>query len=228
MNVYFLVEGTTERKVYPKWLGYLAPHLKRVNAPCDATNNNYYLISGGGFPSILDNHLIDSVNDVNEAENYDYLVLAIDADDIAADEKEEEVRRFVSSNNIVLDSCKLIVMPQVVCMETWFLGNRSIYARNPSSDDVLSLTKHYNIADDDPEKMRQPEGYSRSIGDYHFYYLKTMLREKRITSSYRKSQPRGVTEPYYIEELRSRVASDQNSMGSLKIFFNFLEVKLHA
>lgn len=228
MNVYFLVEGKTERKVYPKWLSHLVPHLERVNAPGDAANNNYYLISGGGFPSILDNHLVDSVNDVNAAGNYDYLVLAIDADDISADEKEEEVRRFVSSNNIVLAHCKLIVMPQVVCMETWFLGNRRIYARNPSADDVLALTKHYNTANNDPEKMRQPEGYSGSIGDYHFHYLKTMLRENGITSSYRKSQPIGVTKPYYIEELRNRVASDQNSMGSLRNFFNFLEMQLHA
>ncbi len=228
MNIYFLVEGKTERKVYPKWLAHLSPHLERVNAPGDAANNNYYLISGGGFPSILDNHLVDSVSDVNAAGNYDYLVLAIDTDDISADEKEEEVRRFVISNNIVLDSCKLIVMPQVVCMETWFLGNRSIYDRNSSSDDVLALTKHYNTADNDPEKMRQPEGYSGSIGDYHFHYLKTMLREKGITSSYRKSEPRGVATPHYIEELRNRVASDQNSMCSLRIFFNFLDIKSHA
>ena len=228
MNIYFLVEGKTEWKVYPKWLAYLAPHLTRVSFSSDATNNNYYLISGGGFPSILDNHLVDSVNDVNAAGNYDYLVLAIDADDISADEKEEEVSRFVSSNNIVLDSCKLIVIPQVVCMETWFLGNRRIYARNPSSDDVSALTRHYNTANNDPEKMRQPEGYSGSIGDYHFHYLKTMLRENGITSSYRKSEPRGVTAPHYIEELRSRVASDQNSMGSLRNLFNFLEIQFHA
>jgi hypothetical protein len=226
VNVYFLVEGKTERKVYPKWLGYLAPHLERVNVPCDATNNNYYLISGGGFPSILDNHLRASVEDVNAAGNYDYLVLAIDADDISADEKEQEVYRFASNNNIVLDNCKLIVMPQVVCMETWFLGNRRIYARNPSSDDISALTKHYNTANNDPEKMIQPEGYSGSIGDYHFHYLKTMLREKHIR--YSKSEPQAVTESYYIEELRSRVAVDQNSMGSLRNFFNFLEMQFHA
>ena len=75
MNVYFLVEGKTERKVYPKWLAHLAPQLKRVNFPCDATANNYYLISGGGFPSILDNHLKDLVSDINTSGNFDYLVL---------------------------------------------------------------------------------------------------------------------------------------------------------
>ena len=221
MNIYFLVEGKTERKVYPKWLAHLAPHLERVDAPSDATNNNYYLISGGGFPSILDNHLVASVSDVNAAGNYDYLVLAIDADDISANEKEEEVRRFVSSNNIVLDSCKLIVMPQVVCMETWFLGNRRIYSRNPSSKETASFTKRYDIAKYDPEKMLQPEGYSGSIGDYHFQYLKMMLHEKNI--HYSKSQPHGVIESYYIEELRSRIKSDKDCLASLRGFFVFLE-----
>ena len=73
MNVYFLVEGKTERKVYPKWLSYFLPYLSRVNYPEDAKKNNYYLISGGGYPSILDNHLVDSIRDINAVDGiYDY------------------------------------------------------------------------------------------------------------------------------------------------------------
>lgn len=54
MNLYFLVEGVTERKLYPKWINYLLPSLTRVFSPDEAEQNNYYLISGGGFPSLLD------------------------------------------------------------------------------------------------------------------------------------------------------------------------------
>lgn len=223
MNVYFLVEGETERKVYPKWLAYLAPQLKRVDFPSDVLEDNYYLISGGGFPSILDNHLVDSAADVNASGKFDYFVLALDTDDVSATEKVEEVKEFITNHNVVFNNCEVVILPQVVCMETWFLGNRRIYARNPSSAEVSSFTGHYNIAQDDPEKMRQPEGYSGSIGDYHFHYLKTMLREKKITSSYRKSKPRGVTEPYYIDELRSRIRLDRNCLHSLQDFLIFLE-----
>lgn len=221
MNVYFLVEGKTERKVYPKWLAYLAPQLKRVDFPSDVLTDNYYLISGGGFPSILDNHLIDSAADVNASGKFDYFVLAIDTDNVSATEKREEVEEFITDHNIVFNDCKLVILPQVVCMETWFLGNQRIYARNPSFAQISAFTCHYNTAQNDPEKMQQPKGYSGSIGDYHFQYLKNMLREKNIR--YSKKNPQGVTESYYIDELRSRIKSDPNCLNSLQNFLMFLE-----
>ncbi len=33
MNLYFIVEGKTEQKVYPSWLSYLLPELQRVKNP---------------------------------------------------------------------------------------------------------------------------------------------------------------------------------------------------
>ncbi|MCW5212455.1 hypothetical protein VU04_06060 [Desulfobulbus sp. TB] len=221
MNAYFLVEGKTERKVYPKWLAYLAPQLKRVDFPSDVLADNYYLISGGGFPSILDNHLVDSAADVNASGKFDYFVLAIDTDDISAMEKVKEVEEFMTNHNVVFNNCEVVILPQVVCMETWFLVNQRIYARNPSSIQVSAFTSYYNTAQNDPEKMGQPEGYSGSIGDYHFEYLKNMLREKNIR--YSKKNPQGVTEPYYIDELRSRIKLDPNCLNSLQNFLMFLE-----
>ena len=45
MNIYFLVEGNrTEKKIYPQWLTYLVPKLKRVKYHDEVTSNNYYLI----------------------------------------------------------------------------------------------------------------------------------------------------------------------------------------
>ncbi|CAK8713667.1 DUF4276 domain-containing protein [Candidatus Electrothrix aarhusensis] len=217
MNLYFLVEGKTERKVYPKWLAHLAPQLEQVNFPCEATDNNYFLISGGGFPSILDNHLKDSVSDINNSGNFDYLVLLIDTDDVSAAEKIEEVKEFVRSNDIIFNDCEFIILPQVVCMETWFLGNPRIYSKNPSSAECSAFSKHYDVARNDPEKMRQPQESCGSIGDYHFQYLKAMLRGKNIR--YSKKNPQEVTKPYYIEALRNRIELDQNCLSSMRNFF---------
>jgi hypothetical protein len=217
MNLYFLVEGKTERKVYPKWLAHLAPQLERVNSPCEATDNNYFLISGGGFPSILDNHLKDSVSDINNSGKFDYLVLLIDTDDVSAAEKTEEVEEFIRSNDIIFNDCEFIILPQVVCMETWFLGNPRIYSKNQPSAERSAFSKHYDVARNDPEKMRQPEGYSGSIGDYHFQYIKTMLRGKNIR--YSKKNPQEVTKPNYIEALRNRIEFDQNCLSSMRNFF---------
>ncbi len=221
MNVYFLVEGKTERKVYPKWLSYFLPYLSRVNYPEDAKKNNYYLISGGGYPSILDNHLVDSIRDINAVDGiYDYFVLALDTDDLDAKTKCEEVTNFVKENNINFGSCQLVIIPQVVCMETWFLGNRRIFARNPKSSECADLARHYNTSLLDPEKMPKPIGYEGTVGDYHYKYLKIMLAERNVR--YSKPSPKDVTESYYISELRSRLETDNYCLKSMRYFFQFL------
>jgi len=91
LNLYFLVEGKTEIEVYPKWLNHLLPDLSRVKFAKYATNNNYYLISGMGYPRLLDVTLIDSFAEINELGNYNYLILVIDADDFNEQEKIDEV-----------------------------------------------------------------------------------------------------------------------------------------
>ena len=66
MNIYFLVEGKrTEMKVYPKWLSYLVPQLQRVNAHQNVKDNNYFMFSGNGFPSLPHNHLRNAIEDIN-------------------------------------------------------------------------------------------------------------------------------------------------------------------
>lgn len=77
MNVYILVEGKrTEKKVYPAWLSILTPHLKKVNIAGDVSDDNYYLISGEGYPSLL-SHLKNAIDEVNEISKFRYLVLCL-------------------------------------------------------------------------------------------------------------------------------------------------------
>ncbi|MDM8565933.1 hypothetical protein QUF74_09800 [Candidatus Halobeggiatoa sp. HSG11] len=221
MNIYFLVEGKTERKVYPKWLSYLIPKLERVSEPSAITNNTYYLISGNGFPSILDNHLVASVDDVNTIGNFNFLVLVIDTDDMTSEKKIVEVEQFIKENNIILSNCKLIIIPQVVCMETWFLGNRKIYTRTPPNAECASYSNHYDTSKYDPELMVKPNNYNETNAVFHFNYLKTMLKAKNIR--YSKSNPREVHKPHYIEELKNRTNLDIKSLNSMQILFSFFD-----
>jgi len=86
MNLYFLVEGKrTEVKVYPKWLGYLLPAFKRVKYPNEAVENNYFLISGNGYPCIL-NQIITSIEEINELGNYNHLIVCLDAEENTVEE----------------------------------------------------------------------------------------------------------------------------------------------
>lgn len=220
MNIYFLVEGKTEKKVYPQWLSWLAPHLERVTFPTDVTRNSYYLISGGGFPSILDNHLCSSVDDVNFIGKYDYLIIALDSDYLTAQEKFMEVDEYVREKSILLNNCELIIIPQVVCMETWFLGNRRIYTRTPSNSKNSFYSNHYNTAINDPELMQPPPSFPGTIGEFHYKFLKAMLSERNVR--YSKTKPKEVGKEYYVNELLNRFHTDSNSLKSLQKFLGFL------
>ena len=92
MNIYFLVEGKRiEMKVYPKWLSYLVPELQRSTTFDTVAQNNYFIFSGNGFPSLLNNHLRNCVIDINNAGNYDYFVICLDADEQSIDACRQEV-----------------------------------------------------------------------------------------------------------------------------------------
>ncbi|MFZ2449614.1 MAG: hypothetical protein WAW36_03745 [Methylovulum miyakonense] len=222
MNLYFLVEGQTERKVYPKWLAHLLPDgFSRVNAAKQAIENNYFLISGGGYPSILDNHLRNSVEEVNQYGNYDWLILAIDADEMSAQDKINEVEFFIKTEKIVLTSnCALKVIVQNCCMETWFLGNRKVYKQNPHLSELGHFSDFYNVYQNDPELMTKPNSYQGSLGDYHHEYLKQMLLERNIR--YSKTKPNHVVENHYVTQLKNRI-NETAHLPSLNDFFNFCE-----
>lgn len=222
MNIYFLVEGKTEKKLYPKWLDHLAPQLTKVDSAYKATENNYYLISGFGYPSILGQHLSNSIADINEYKNYHKLVLVIDADDMSVDEKLDEVYKHIADSDVVLnEGCTLEVIAQKYCLETWFLGNKKAVSRNPAS--TSNFYKHaqfYDVLENDPELMSKPQDWTESTSGYHYTFLKKMLAEKNI--NYSKSQPYEVAKPYYIDELKKRT-TETNHLNSLKRLFDFCE-----
>ena len=108
MNIYFLVEGnSTERKIYPKWLGYLLPELIRVQYSHQVKHNNYYLISGEGYPAILYDGLDNAIDKIQETNNYDYLVLCVDADEETVDERVSYIQNIIQEKNINLGNIKI-------------------------------------------------------------------------------------------------------------------------
>lgn len=223
MNIYFLVEGAkTEPKVYPQWLRYLIPELLQVKFAREAKENNYYLLSGKGSPRLLTEELANSVTEINELGNYNHLVLVIDTDNVSEQEKIEEVEKFMADNGIILnDSCHLHIVAQKCCIETWFLGNRKVYTKNPGNQsDFYNHKNFYDVSKNNPESMLKPNQFNGSTSIYHEVYLRKMLAEKNIR--YSKSDPREVGESYYLDELKKRV-NETNHLSSLKIFLNFCE-----
>lgn len=219
MNIYFLVEGQTEKKVYSKWLSYLQPELSQVRFVDEVREHNYFIVTGGGFPDILKKGIENAIKEVNEYNIFNYLVLAIDADNKTIDEKLIEVKRRIAPYQAKLNSnCRLKIIIQNCCLETWFLGNRNIYPEDIDNAEFKKYADFFNVSQHNPESMKAPENIDISIAKYHESYLKQMLAASN--RRYSKKMPSAVCTPDYIEALQRRV-EETSHLVSLKNFFSF-------
>ncbi|WP_286964725.1 hypothetical protein, partial [Flavobacterium sp. UBA4854] len=92
MNIYILVEGRrTEKKVYPKWMSLLVPKITEVKHPTQVVDKNYYIFNGNGFPSLLDNHLRNAVEDVNNIKLFNYFVICLDSEEDSVAQRKQQV-----------------------------------------------------------------------------------------------------------------------------------------
>jgi hypothetical protein len=218
MNLYFIVEGRrTEKKVYPEWLNLLIPELNRVKWAFEATSNSYYLFNGNGFPALLHNHLSNSIKEVNELNKFNYLILVLDVDETTVEFRINEVNNFILENKLKLTNCELVIIPQDKCIETWFLGNKTIYKSNPQSLVLRNYIKFYNVKDNDPELMPVFNGFN-THSQFHADYCTEFLRERNIR--YSKNNPNGVTDEVFLNRLIERT-KETNHIKSFKNFIEF-------
>lgn len=219
MNLYFLVEGKrTEMRILPEWLKHFLPHYSRIKNPYDASHNNYYLISGYGYPSILE-YIEDAITEINEIDRFDYFFICIDADEFSIEERKEEVVDWITNQKLHLQFCELKIIVQNRCIETWLLGNTKVYPRQPDNPIFIKYAGFYNVAQNDPELMGVYEGF-RNHASFHESYLKLMLLERNIR--YSKQHPRGVTDVSYLEELVQRCKTNLH-LASFRIFVDIIE-----
>jgi hypothetical protein len=221
MNIYFLVEGrSTEKKIYPKWLEYLVPDLVRVKYHDRVQTNNYYLISGEGYPNILYDGLENAVDKILEIPKYDYLVICVDADEESAEERTRYIHEFIRKKEINLGKTKVEVIVQNRCMETWLLGNRKIFdSRQPTEQPLSDYINYYDVSQNNPEEMGKYE--MRNHADFHYEYLREIFRSKNTT--YSKKFPNDAQEKYYFEELQKRVRDKPQDLKSFQVFLEFCE-----
>jgi len=221
MNLYFLVEGqSTEKKVYPAWLSHLLPELNRVHNYDEVDTNNYYLFSAEGYPSIIYQHLPNAVEEVSSHGKYNYLVMCLDADEVSVSEREQEIEKFIVANslNLKLGSTKLLIIIQNRCIETWFLGNRKIYSRQPQSSPLLDYTRHYNVSINCPELMANYPTFN-THAQFHEAYLRELFRAKNM--NYAKKNPGDVAKSHYLQQLLQRTQDQPTHLRSFQEFIKF-------
>lgn len=225
MNLYIIVEGArTEPIVYSAWLGVLAPQLKRVDDMRKAQKNNYYLFSAGGIPSIF-KHISNAVADINDINSsgkghYDYLMVCLDTEGDARILLETRINEQLAADKRALKDAQLVLFEQNVCMETWFLGNRSVCKSNPQNPEFIKYMRHYNVRDNDPELMGNiGNGDHSTTAQFHCRYLQVMFKERNM--KYSKANPNVVCDKTYLEQLIKRNEETQH-IPSFGRWINFI------
>lgn len=231
MNLYFLVEGDrTETKLYRRWLRHSFPQLREVQLAADLTGDCFFIISGGGYPRYMQRGsarpddvrggIRDSLLDIRDNPAVDHFFICIDSEDksyeeklteIAAELEKAERETRVRDRNPHFESHIIV---QHCCIETWFLGNRVMMTRNPTSADLLRFQRFFDVRTDDPERMGTLDGYA-TRASFHLAYLKAMLLEKSPNLRYSKQNPGEVLESHYLDALRERCTD--GDLGSLRV-----------
>lgn len=228
MNFYIVVEGDqTEMSVYPAWLSILAPTYTRIDNAWEVDENNYYIFSGGGIPSIF-KHAKNAVLDINSINGkggarYDYLLVCLDTEEESRDYILSKVIDELQANNVELQYAELVVFEHKVCMETWFLGNQGVFKNNPQNAEYLEYIKYFNVGRDNPEEMGNiDENRFATTAKFHLRYLKRMLEERNMT--YSKNNTIAVQQQAYLQQLINRF----EVTGHLATFGSWYEfVKTH-
>lgn len=221
MNLYFLVEGThSERKLYPAWLSYLLPELQQVYNYDDVNEKNYYLISGQGYPSIY-NYITPSIDEINSNGKYNYFVLCLDAEENTVSELQAEIQDFLSNKNLELKNTELILIIQNRCLESWLLGNREIYSKNPQDQVLLDYTKYYDVSVNCPESMGKYQDFN-THAQFHGAYLKKLFQAQKI--SYSKKNPGKAREEFYLNQLLERIKAQPEQMTTFRHFMDFCNI----
>lgn len=222
MNIYFLVEGkSTERKIYPQWLKYLIPELSKVDYYDQVKDNHYYLISGEGYPSILGDHLENAVQKIQETNNYDYLVLCVDADDENVEERINDIYNHIQQQNFNLGRTKVVIIIQNRCIETWLLANNKIFdSRQPHQEPLSSYVEYYDVSINDPELMGK-YNQENTYGNFHYQYLRQIFAAKNLT--YSKKRPGEAKKEYYLQQMIKRLENNYRHLRTLQTFIEFCQ-----
>lgn len=216
-----LVEGSqTEMRVYPSWFSVLLPQYKRVDNITDLQSYNYILKSGFGIPSIF-NHIEHAAKDISQVDTIDYFIICLDLEGSDEDDAIQKVNACLKGYQM---NTKSIILLQKQCIETWFLGNESIYPiQIPTHFEPYH--EFYNVAKFDPEDMEKPMSFEGSIGNYHLRYLAQLFRANHM--NYGKRSTKRVEKKEYLEALIQRVENTDH-LTSFKEFLAICNLLKHS
>lgn len=215
MNIYIVAEGEVgEKKVYKHWIPFVNSNLTYVADISEILRNNFAITIGGGFPNYFD--VIEAgIEEVNDHNNIDRFVIAIDSEELEHQEKYREIEDFVSDFEC---SAEIKIVVQHFCLETWALGNKHIIRPSPHSTTLKEYKRIFDVRSNDPELLppHSKEGMNRA--QFAEKYLRRALNDKFRNLTYSKKNPTALLHKKYFERVKSRCLAD----GHIASFNNFL------
>lgn len=219
MNLYVVVEGKCgEKKVYPHWIKYLNNSMTQVYSLDEIHDNNFYIISGYGYPQYL-SIIDDAIQDVKNHNQIDYLVVCVDSEDKSFQDKYNEIEVHMDQK-IELNKIKIVI--QHPCLEVWALGNKLLIKRNPQSLELRKYINLYNVRKLDPEGLPNNELEGLNRCQFAYQYLRKALNEVNPYLSYSKSNPKVIIDESYFHQIIKRFRKDSH-IQSLKTLISAFE-----
>jgi hypothetical protein len=139
MNLYFLVEGETERKVYEKWIQFEFPQLTLAERLKDIQSNAYYIVSGGGILAII-NHIEDAFKEIKYHGIFEPFFICLYSENGPYATSFQQIANKILEIQAQIDpnpSFETHIIIQHCCIETGFLGHQKMLRRNPTHPELI-------------------------------------------------------------------------------------------
>lgn len=200
MNVYVVLEGEAEQTIYRMWMPFLNPALKEVKSFTELSDNNYYLLSGGGQPQIYD--IIErAIGDIRNHPAFSRFVVVLDSEECDYSTVYDEVARVIADAGCPVEH-KIVI--QHFCLETWGLANKKMVKRNPADTTLQKYQRLFDVSALDPEDLPPLPDEELNRAQFAFSYLRRLFREKNPNLIYSKRRPDELGKQYYFEKIRER------------------------
>ena len=232
MNLYFLVEGVAELKVYPIWIEYLLNgKISRSDDYTQMSADQYYIFNGGGAGNMIHNAIGDAIDEIASNPVFDYFVVVIDSENESVATRKRRVENAISGATVDLPAnCQVQILVQQVCFETWLCGHIQCYqsAKASSNKNIRMYVDDYDVEIQDPEAMpANPAGRSTlnhlSIGKYHSCYLHHMLKASYPNIPYTKSRADQIVDTAYLADLIYRLNTTPAHLNSFQQLFSLTD-----
>jgi len=136
-------------------------------------------------------------------------------------ELKSEINEFLTQQQLKLNNAELLLIFQKRCWESWLLGNRKIYSRNPQNQPLLDYARYYDISVNCPENIGRYQDFN-THAHFHAAYLRALFEAKNIT--YSKKRPGDVLKPFYLEQLLTRIEFQPEQLTTFRHFIDFCNI----